>query len=133
LAQPITPFFATGSSPNNGSTSVVAASANPSQPVSIRQILNGPNPGQVTLIMDTQFSDARVQQVSEQLGTSVIASYPAFGQYVLAIPRIQIMMDSPDSGTVYFPILATPADINTYLGDNQLIVTRWLHSLDYNG
>jgi hypothetical protein len=102
-------------------------------PAAIRQLVDGPSPGQVTLIMDRPFADARVNQVSEQLGTDVVASFPALGHYVLALPRIEISMINADSGIVYFPKLSTHADIAQYLSDNQLTVTRWQRNSDFPG
>src|SRR6202035_838920 len=60
-------------------------------------------------------------------GTDVVGSYPAFGRYVLALPRIEITIDDSSSGTVSFSKLATSSDINTYLNDNQLTLNRWDH------
>src|SRR5437879_4151100 len=133
IAQPVAPFFAPSAGGSAPASSVATSKPPLPPPAMLRQILDGPDVGQVTLIMDRPFADSRAQQLSDQLGTDIVTSYPAFGQYVLALPRIEITTLDGDSGVVYFPKLASGADVRQYLSDNQLTVKRWLHNPEFPG
>src|SRR5262249_60401498 len=49
----------------------------------VARLTEGPGPGQVTVQMDRPFSDARVEQLSDALGTEAGASFPSFGTSLL--------------------------------------------------
>src|SRR5579864_2475146 len=69
-----------------------------------------------------------------QYGMKMLNALPAFGQFIFALPQIQIGPGpQPHTVTVYFPPYATQSDINAYLASNGLTVQTWLSTDDASG
>ena len=103
------------------------------QSASIVAYREGPGAGQLTLQMSRPFSDGRASEISSQLGTDVVTAFPAFGTYVLALPRIQVTVVDEKSAEVFFPKLITHDQMLQYLRDNQLSFIRWARNVDGSG
>jgi hypothetical protein len=87
----------------------------------------GPGAGQLTLRMTSPFADQQVQKITERLGIDIIASYPAFGTYLLRVPEISVDITGNDTANIYFPRLTTSGQMRKFLSDNELTLIPGRH------
>ena len=79
-------------------------------------------------------SEKTVSAFCAQYGMRLIASMPAFGQYVFTLPQIQIGPGPQQhTATIYFPPYATTTDVTGYLANNALTVISWTSTSDAAG
>jgi hypothetical protein len=62
------------------------------------------------------------QAAVDSLGLSVISGDAATGRYVMALPQADIEPGPNHTAIIYFPDVATAAEINSYIARNHLIV-----------
>src|SRR5713226_897288 len=104
------------------SSSVVHGPAPDSQVLSVTE---GRDSSEIKLILAAPFTEAQAERIAERLGVDVVASYPAFGTYLLRAP--QILVDpgpGSDGATLYFPKLMTWGQARSYLAANDLTLVR---------
>src|SRR2546430_9431101 len=90
------------------STPAVSAPTHPERaPAAIVRLADGPGAGLLTIQMSNPFSDLRVNEISDRIGTDVIASFPAFGTYILKRPEISVEDTGRDAPSIYFPPIDT--------------------------
>src|SRR6266571_999429 len=108
--------------------------APPARPqANVVRVTEGPGVGQLTVQMDQPFSDARISQISDRLGTDVVAAFPTFGTYFLRVPAISVEATGPNTASVYFPTLATWKQVGEYLKDNGLTLVPNNYHRDEGG
>ena len=119
--------------PTPAQTASVFAPTQITAPAAIVRMTDGPGAGQLTIQMDRPFSDVRVSQISDRIGTDIVASFPAFGTYILLRPEISVDLTGPDTANIYFPRLATWSQIRSYLADNGLTLIPSTYHRDEGG
>src|SRR5438094_655881 len=120
--------------PFTASTPAVSAPTQPERaPAAIVRLADGPGAGLLTIQMSNPFSDLRVNEISDRIGTDVVASFPAFGTYILKRPEISVEVTGRDTASIYFPRLATWSQIKGYLSDNGLTLVPSRYHRDESG
>src|ERR1041384_4167987 len=120
--------------PLRQASSALLSSAAPARPpAGVVRVTEGPAAGQLTVQMDQPFSDSRITQISERLGTDVIGAFPAFGTYLLKVPEISVDATSPNTASVSFPRLATWKQVGDYLKENDLTLVPNNYHRDEGG
>src|SRR5438105_10340039 len=116
------------------STPAVSAPTHPERaPAAIVRLADGPGAGLLTIQMSNPFSDLRVNEISDRIGTDGVASCPAFGTYILKRPEISVDVTGRDTASIYFPRLATWSQIRGYLSDNGLTLVPSRYHRDESG
>src|ERR1051326_3513009 len=115
------------------SSSLLPPAAPARPPAGVVRVTEGPAEGQLTVQMDRPFSDSRINQISEKLGTDVIGAFPAFGTYLLKVPAISVDATSANTASVSFPRLATWKQVGDYRREKDLTLVPNNYHRDEGG
>ncbi len=115
------------------STPVVSAPAQRAAPAAIVRLADGPGTGLMTIQMSSPFSDVRVSEIGDRIGADVVASFPAFGTYVLKRPEISVDVTGADTASISFPPIASWKQVRSYLSDNGLTLVPGRYHRDVGG
>ncbi|PYO90154.1 MAG: hypothetical protein DMD58_07525, partial [Gemmatimonadetes bacterium] len=99
----------------------------------IVRLTDGPGAGQLTIQLDRPFADARIEQISNQLGTEIIGSFPSFGTYVVQRPSISVEVTGPNSAAIQFPKFVGWSQISSYITTNGLTLVPGRYRPDDGG